>query len=132
VWQFIAGGGEGVEEPLSAAKREAREEAAISEGEWMPLDSKASIPRKHFPKAQHWEPSILVIPEHAFAVALNTRDVVLSDEHSEVQWLSSSGAECVLTFDSNRVALWELEERLKRPNQSVQPTPGSVTPRAID
>lgn len=116
--QFIAGGGEEDEDPFQAAKREAFEEAAIQAGAWMALDSKASIPRKHFPNARHWSPGILVITEHAFGVKVGTPDLVLSREHSEFEWLTQEEADAILTYDSNRVALWELCERLKTPGMT--------------
>ena len=116
--QFIAGGGEDAEDPYQAAKREAFEEAAIQAGTWVALDSKASIPRKHFPKARHWGPEIFVITEHAFGVKVGGPDLILSREHSECEWLTKEEADAVLTYDSNRVALWELCERLKTPGMT--------------
>jgi dihydroneopterin triphosphate diphosphatase len=111
-WQFISGGGEGDEDPLSAAKREAA--AGIKEGEWLRLDSIASIPRKHFPEARHWPPSLLVVPEYSFAVCISTRDVKLSDEHTDMRWLSESDSHELLAFDSNKAALRETAQRLTR------------------
>ena len=40
------------------------------------------------------------------------RELVLSAEHREVQWLGHDAAVRQLRFDSNRVTLWELRERL--------------------
>ena len=40
MWQFIAGGGEGAEDPATAARREALEEGDIGSGTvWMALDA---------------------------------------------------------------------------------------------
>jgi dATP pyrophosphohydrolase len=114
IWQFIAGGGEDREDPLSTAKREASEEAGIQDGSWLALDSKASIPRYHFVGAEHWHPDIFVIPEHAFAVAAEGEAFGISCEHDQYKWVPASVAPRMLAFDSNRVALWELTERLKK------------------
>jgi dATP pyrophosphohydrolase len=113
VWQFISGGVEDSETPEQAARREAFEEAAIPpERPFLRLDSIASVPRRAFPSATHWPRSLLVVPEYAFAVELSGIEIRLSAEHSALRWLSSEGADAILTFDSNRVALWELNERL--------------------
>ena len=39
---------------------------------------------------------------------------MLGDEHSEIKWASYEEAKELLKFDSNKNALWELNERLKR------------------
>ena len=54
-----------------------------------------------------------VVPECSFAVDATGQELVLSHEHDKVSWLSYEEAARVLTWDSNRVALWELNERLK-------------------
>jgi hypothetical protein len=36
----------------------------------------------------------------------------LSHEHSECAWLPGEEAKKVLQYDSNRTALWELQERI--------------------
>ncbi len=93
--------------------REAAEEAAIPRtSTWVTLDSKASVPRTAFPSSTHWPPDVFVVPEHAFAVEVTGHTIVLSHEHDEVRWLSFDEAVKLLTWDSNRVALWELNERL--------------------
>ena len=111
--QFLAGGGEDDESPFEAARREAYEEAGIDVAldNWIELDSKASIPREAFPGA-NWPADIHVVTEHAFAVRVTERELVLSGEHERYQWLSYDMARGVLTWDSNRVALFELDRRL--------------------
>lgn len=112
IWQFIAGGGEGREEPLATARREAIEEAEINGArDWLALDARASIPRTAYPDAP-WAESILVIPEICFAVHFPSGEIRLSSEHDRVEWLDYETARERLTWDSNRVALWELEQRL--------------------
>jgi dATP pyrophosphohydrolase len=96
-----------------AARREAREEAAIPAGAaYLPLDAKAMIPACWFSAWPSWPDGLLVVPEHAFAVDLGDRTLELSDEHDRVRWVHYDEAVALLRFDSNRVALWELHERL--------------------
>jgi dATP pyrophosphohydrolase len=114
MWQFVAGGGEGDETPAATAKREALEEAGIASGaEWMTLDSLASVPRKAFPGAP-WPDDVYVIPEYCFAVDVGTAGIELSLEHDRFEWLRYDVAHKRLTWDSSRVALWELQSRLSR------------------
>lgn len=111
--QFIAGGGEDDETPFDAAQREAREEASIevSEADWIKLDAKASIPRTAFPAAP-WPEEVHVITEHSFAVLATGLAIRLSHEHERYQWLQYDQADRALIWDSNRVALFELNRRL--------------------
>lgn len=112
--QFLAGGGDVGEEPLNAAKREAYEEAGIEEADdrWFKLDAIASIPRDAFPNAP-WPDHIHVIPEYAFAVHVASVDFTLSHEHERYEWLIYEKAIAALTWDSNRVALYELNRHLQ-------------------
>lgn len=123
MWQFIAGGGEGGEAPGLAAQREAWEEAGISGPlEWTALDSQASIPRTAFPDAE-WPSDVYVVPEFCFAVDVGAAELRLSGEHGQFAWLDHAAARDRLTWDSNRVALWELTERLNGlSNTPLQPT----------
>lgn len=111
-WQFVAGGGEDAETPVQAAKREASEEIGIT-GEMIPLDSLSTVPRDCFAAAISWESKVYVVPEHCFAVDVRSNNIVLSNEHTEFKWLAYDEACALLTWDSNRNALWELNERLK-------------------
>ena len=120
MWQFIAGGAEDAEAPLAAAIREAAEEAGIpGDCPWIALDALASVPRTAFPAATHWPADLFVVPEHAFAVAVDGVTLALSREHTEVRWLPFAAANKLLTWDSNRVALWELNERLAKSRGGV-------------
>lgn len=114
MWQFIAGGAEDDETVEQAARREAAEEAGIPEGARLfRLDSRAAVPRTAFSPTEHWPKDLLVVPECSFAVDATGQELVLSHEHDKVSWLSHEEAARVLTWDSNRVALRELNERLK-------------------
>jgi dATP pyrophosphohydrolase len=124
MWQFIAGGGEGDEVPWSAAQREAREEGGLAGAHvWTALDARASIPRTAFPGAG-WPGDVYVVPEFCFAVDVGAADLRLSAEHDRIEWLDHAAAADRLTWDSNRVALWELTERLRRSPATPLPAVG--------
>jgi len=118
-WQFVAGGGEDDETPVQAAQRETREEIGIP-GELMRLDSFSTVPKECFAAADSWGEEIYVIPEHYFAVNAGDNDISLSHEHTEFRWAPFEEASDLLKWDSNRNALWELNERLKAPNQRLE------------
>jgi dATP pyrophosphohydrolase len=112
-WQGLAGGGEDGETPEQAARREGLEEAGIPlDAPYQALDSLASIPVIHFRDSHRWGEAVYVIPEHAFGVAVGDHTLRLSTEHTEVRWVSGAEAQRLVRFDSNRVALWELQQRL--------------------
>lgn len=115
-WQAIAGGGDEGESPIQAAQRESSEEAGIEDStRFFQLTSTCSIPVIHFENRDHWPKDLLVIPEYSFAVELShTYPINLSNEHTEYKWLSFDEAQNLLHWDSNKTALWELNERLKR------------------
>ena len=121
-WQAISGGGEDGEQPTEAARREALEEAGIPNTDtllrWTALDSVASIPASGFGAARLWGPNVYVIAEHSFGVEVRDPELTLSSEHVDYAWLRFHEALSRLTFDSNRVALWELHLRLT----GIQPT----------
>ncbi|MDE2890357.1 MAG: NUDIX domain-containing protein [Gemmatimonadota bacterium] len=113
MWQFIAGGAEDDETAEQTARREAEEEAGIPKGaRFFRLDSRASVPRTAFSPTKHWSRDIFVVPEYSFAVDVSGQELDLSDEHDQVSWLPFKEATRLLTFESNRIALWELNERL--------------------
>ena len=111
LWQFVSGGVEEGETIETAARREGREEAGIPEtASYQKLDAIAMLPACWFPAWASWPEHVLLVPEHAFAVEIET--VTLSSEHDDVRWLGYADAVKLLRFDSNRTALWELRERL--------------------
>lgn len=114
-WQFIAGGGkEENDTPLVSAKREAFEEGHIlPESDFTELETKCSISTEHFPARQEWGSECLIIPEHAFAVKVSADHIQISEEHTAFAWVDYSAAMGLLRFDSNRVALWEVDQKLK-------------------
>lgn len=115
-WQFIAGGGETEDaSPLISAKREANEEADIScDAKFHALETINSISTEGFKKARSvWGEECLVIPEYCFAVNLPDGAVTLSREHTSFEWVDYAMAVQRLKYDSNKVALWELENKIK-------------------
>lgn len=115
-WQFIAGGGEDEDKtPLVSAKREAFEEARIPDGaEFTELETKCSIAAECFPHARIlWGEDCLVIPEHCFAVEVTDADLQISREHTCFAWVTYEEAKRRLRYDSNKVALWELDSKIR-------------------
>lgn len=113
MWQAVSGGGEDAETPAQAAVRETFEETGIVAGDALiALDSRASIPAAIFLGTAHWPKDLFVVPEYSFGLSVNDTTVRLSDEHVEVAWLPFREAHERFTWDSNKVALWELEQRL--------------------
>ncbi len=114
-WQFLSGGGEADETPIQAAKREANEEGNIPyDYEMIKLDSTSSIPAINFAAHKEWGDTVYVVPEYSFGVKMQDKDLILSFEHTELKWLKYTEAVAVLTWDSNKTALWELNERITR------------------
>jgi dATP pyrophosphohydrolase len=114
-WQAIAGGGEEGEIPEEAARREIQEEAGIpSNSNITSLDSKAFIPVVSVTGEYTWGDDVFVIPEHTFGVRVEHRQLKLSKEHVEYKWVSYEEAMTMLKWDSNKNALWELNERSTR------------------
>ncbi|MBI2170745.1 MAG: NUDIX pyrophosphatase [Chloroflexi bacterium] len=113
-WQGITGGGEEKETALEAAKRESNEEAGIeAESRFIPLDSTTTIPVAEF-RGFRWGRETYVIPEHCFGVEVPHRVLRLSHEHVEYRWVAYEEAMKLFRWDSNRNALWELNQRLLR------------------
>ena len=116
VWQFIAGGGEDEDaSPLISATREAYEEANIScDEKYDALETKCSISTECFKNARLvWGDACLVIPEYCFAVEISDAKIKISNEHTSFEWVDYQTAIQRLKYDSNKVALWELENKIK-------------------
>jgi len=113
-WQAVAGGGETGETAAQAATRETVEELSLDHPVPIyPLQSHASIPARFFADRENWPTGTYVITEHSFAADLTGVPIALSTEHTAVQWLDYEAAKDTLTWDSNRTALGELNERLE-------------------
>lgn len=116
IWQFVSGGGEDSELPIETVIRELREETAISvkKENIIQLETKSTIPVVSVTGEFTWGEDVFVVPEHTFAVNINDYDIKLSNEHKEVIWVKYDEAISNLKFDSNKTALWELNEKMKR------------------
>ncbi len=113
VWQVISGGGEDEETPIETAKREANEEAGIDyRADYIKLDSTCTIPVEFVTGKFTWGNDVYVLNEYAFGVDVTDKNIVLSDEHDDVKWLTYDKAMKTLKWDSNISALWELNKRL--------------------
>lgn len=118
-WQGIAGGGEDSETHMEAAKRETWEEAGIPKDfRLVVLDSVASIPVLNVVGKFLWGDKVLIIPEYCFGVGAKEKQLNISKEHIEYKWVNYEEAVKMLKWDSNKNALWELNERLLRSGRS--------------
>ncbi len=114
-WQEIAGGGEEGETPTETAKREAWEEAGIGkDSDFILLDAIFSVPVTNFEEAFFWGEEVLVIPIYTFGVEVKTKNIELSSEHLECRWVDYDKAIEMLKWDSDKTALWELNQRIQR------------------
>ena len=116
IWQFISGGGEDNETPFKTVIREIKEETSltIERKRVKQLDSRTTIPVLNITGKYTWGPDIYVIPEYAFAVEILSHDNIrLSSEHKEYKWVEYDEAMNKLKYDSNKTALWELNEKIK-------------------
>lgn len=112
-WHLVAGGGESGESALEAAQRELVEETGLFPGSPMlRLDTVQSIPASEFSSRHLWGDQVYVITEYCFGAEILGGDIVLSPEHSEYGWVSYEQAQQLLRYDSNKTALWELNNRL--------------------
>ncbi len=115
-WQFVSGGGETEDDSvLTSARRETFEEAGIRpDARFTALETTCSISTEHFAARTLWGDDCLVIPEHSFAVGLADGDeITISHEHTVFEWVDYATALARLRYDSNKVALWELHNKLK-------------------
>jgi len=110
-WQGISGGVEGNENIIDAAKRECWEESRIDRNSsYIKLDAVSSVPRNIF--NYNWDTDVYVVKEYSFGVKVNSKELILSDEHEEYGWFSYDECISLLKWDSNKTALWELNRRL--------------------
>lgn len=113
-WQGIAGGGEDNETPIEAAKRELFEETGIKSNYLQILQFYSHVPKTEFAAHKEWSGDIYVIPEYYYAVEVVNEVIVLSHEHIEYNWVDYDKGHELLYWQSNKVGLWELNERLKK------------------
>ncbi len=116
IWQFISGGGEDYETINETALRELKEETGIdiNKNELIKLEASSTIPVVNITGRFTWGEKVFVVPEYSFAVNVTNKKIILSDEHKMMQWMNYNEAISKLKYDSNKTALWELNERMKR------------------
>lgn len=116
IWQFISGGGEDNETPIETVIREIKEETSldIEKRRIKKLDSNTTIPVLNITGEYTWGTNVYVIPEYSFAVEVKNGDIQLSNEHKEYRWVEYDEAMQKLRYDSNKTALWELNQRISK------------------
>ncbi len=113
VYQFLSGGGENDESVFDAAKRETFEESGILADNFIELEALASIPKNIFADLKD-KKDLYTVREYSLACELEkTTHVVLSKEHTEFVWGTYDKIYKLLKYDSNRTALWELNEKIR-------------------
>ncbi len=120
VWQGIAGGVEENESILEACKREANEEAGISySAPIIKLLSMSTMPVVNVTKDFIWGENTYLIEEYCFGIDASKENLVISHEHSKMEWLTYEEAKNKLKWDSNKNALWELNWKLYNDNEKI-------------
>ena len=118
IWQFISGGGENNEKPLETVIREIKEETSlvVEKAQIKQLDSKTTIPVLNITGEYTWGTNVYVVPEYSYAVEIEGEksNIQLSNEHKEYKWVEYDEAVEKLKYDSNKTALWELNEKLNK------------------
>lgn len=119
-WQGICGGGEEGETILETAKRETYEESGISNNSYfIQLDAITTIPVVSVTGKFTWGDDVFLVKEYCFGVDATGQEIKLSEEHIEFKWLNYEEAKQLLKYDSDKTALWELNERLKRGKNKI-------------
>lgn len=111
-WQAISGGVEDDETLVETVKREVLEETGISVKDIIKLSSTSTIPVINVTGDFIWGRDVYVVTEYSFGVFIENSDIILSNEHKQYEWLTYDKAYEKLKFDSNKTALWELNQRL--------------------
>ena len=113
-WQSAAGGGEDDETPLEAARRETLEETGIQDDSvFLQLDTVFSVPATIYRDSNIWGDDLYVIPSYCFGVLVKENPITLSKEHLEYRWVKFEEAHRLLRYESNKLALWELDRKIR-------------------
>jgi len=111
-WQGVSGGVENNESLIETVKREVLEETGVRVSDIYQLSTVSSIPVVDVTGNFSWCNDVYVVPEYSFGVSLENYDIHLSSERKEYKWCLFEEAYEKLKFDSNKTALWELNQRL--------------------
>ena len=111
-YQGLSGGVEDNEELIDTVKREVYEETKIKVNNILKLDTISSIPGINVNKEFNYKNNIYIVYEYAFGIKINNEKIKLSDEHEKYIWVNFNEAINLLKYDSNKTALFELNERL--------------------
>lgn len=116
IYQGASGGVRNNESPQQAALRVATYEANVpAENPLFELTSKGYAPANIFgTHVEEWGSDVVVVPIYFFAMPVN--EISLSEQHTGVDWHPYAKAAQLFTFDSQKIGLWELNERLLRGN----------------
>jgi len=113
-WHAVAGGGENDETPLEAAKRETHEETGIpADSPFLQLDTVMPVPVTAYADSHLWGDDTYAIPQYCFGVLVRDERLVISPEHTEYRWLTYEEAVARVQYDGSKVALWELDRRVR-------------------
>ncbi len=115
-WQGVCGGLEDKETVEEGVRRELFEEAGIKETlPLFPLESISYLPANIFgTEAQAiWGNDVVVVPMYFFVMPFNGQ-IILSDEHTQVKWLSYEEAYELIYYSDQKTVLYELNEKLLR------------------
>jgi dATP pyrophosphohydrolase len=117
IWQGVCGGGESGESIEDAAFRECAEEAGITQpGPLYPLDSIGAMKCDIIPEwTEVWGKDVLVLPMYHFAMEY-CGEIRYSEEHTDCAQFTFEEALAYTRFEDQSLAIWELNERLKRGN----------------
>lgn len=110
-YQAISGGVENNETLIETVKRELREETKIESNKIYKLSTISSIPKINIIKENLWD-NTYVAKEYTYAIEIKQETIKISEEHEKYEWLNYEEAYKKLKYDSNKTALWELNERL--------------------
>ena len=116
-WQSVAGGVEGDETLVEAARRETAEEAAITTRHPLyKLDMVSGVAKTWFAARKYWPDDLYIVEKHFFGMDVTDEAdaIALSREHDDFRWTTYDNAESMLRYDDDKTALWELDERIRR------------------